>query len=114
MNVYKALRDWLMGSVYPPPEADPVLTIGRKGGVLDAFYGRALSSSWTDESAKIDEQALRSLARYGTSARVQQMPKNKPLIEISNADLVMEMLRRGFVVMKCPEPGVMPEALKDG
>lgn len=40
-----------------------------------------------------------------------KMPDNPPLEEIATPELVMELIKRGFAVAKCPEPGQMPEAL---
>ena len=67
------------------------------------FRGRSLDSVWWDELAKMTQQVP-----------VKPIVAHKPLSEISNADLVMEMLKRGFAVMKLPEDGGPPTALRDG
>lgn len=42
----------------------------------------------------------------------QMIITHKPLAELATVDLVMEMLKRGFAVMKLPEDGGIPEVLK--
>ena len=66
------------------------------------FRGRDISDAWWEEQ----------LALMQVPSRIVRLPDNKPLDEIDNATLVMEMIKRGFAVMKLPENGEPPEALK--
>jgi hypothetical protein len=71
---------------------------------------------YADDLAALDE-----LKRKVHRDMMQQLPQprpivmkdpNRPLSEISNAELVMEMLKRGYACMKLPEDGSLPQALK--
>lgn len=59
--------------------------------------------------SEIDEH-LRDAVLYGRGAL--QARVEPPLKKFSNAELVMEMLERGFAVMKLPADGGPPETLR--
>jgi len=61
---------------------------------------------WTDELSKISPQALEK-ARQAINGRTtlhRPTPPVKTLAEYSDAELIMEMIGRGFAAMKIPEP----------
>lgn len=66
------------------------------------LHGRKIEQTWIDEISKMTRHIP-----------VKPIIAHKPLAEISNADLVMEMLKRGFAVMKLPDDGGPPTALRD-
>lgn len=69
------------------------------------------------KSPEIEEldQHLEDAVRYGLGAgRVQHRPAPTTLDTFKTPELVMEMLKRGFAVMKLPEGGGPPETLRDG
>lgn len=59
--------------------------------------------------SEIDEH-LRDAVLYGTSTL--QAKVEPPLKKFSNSELIMEMLERGFAVMKLPADGGPPETLR--
>jgi hypothetical protein len=58
------------------------------------------------------DEILQALTQVKAQPRVKT--SEEKLAEFSDTELIMEMLRRGYAVLKCPEPGQPPEALKDG
>lgn len=112
---YRAMRDKLMGSAVTHGTGACISGFGRptaqtasapKVEPLRAgdppFHGVDLNQRWFEEYVKA----------------VQTPPKpmvvHKPLEDIDNATLVMEMIKRGFAVMKLPADGGPPTALRDG
>lgn len=69
------------------------------------------------ESEKLRSQLMRDYTAYH-QLQSQVSPitamRDKPLTAFTDAELIMDMLRRGYAVLKCPEPGEPPETLKDG
>lgn len=66
--------------------------------------------------AKSDEDHWADAMKYfndALQARIShKVPQINPALdEYKDAELVMEMIRRGYAVLKCPEPGVPPETL---
>lgn len=60
----------------------------------------------------LDEHARDALA-YGLAASRLHRPRSeKTLADFSDADLVMEMIRRGYAAMKLPADGGPPETLR--
>lgn len=70
-----------------------------------------ISKVWIDEAGKLDQHAIDALkyAMQPPPVIVKQDVK-----EISDADMVMEMIRRGYAVMKLPADGGPPESLRNG
>lgn len=65
-----------------------------------------------EELAGVDQHILDAL-KYGFGASQTQVAPETPAIEKhTNAEMVMEMLRRGFAVMKLPEDGGPPEVFR--
>lgn len=63
-----------------------------------------------DEAGSIDQHMIDAL-KYGMGAKMQVL--EKPLTEYHDVDMIMEMLRRGYAVMKLPADGKPPEVLRD-
>lgn len=74
--------------------------------VVERIQGRELTFIGFDESSHIGDALL-----YGQSASRMHRPAEEQLAKFSNAELVMEMLKRGYAVMKCPD-GQPPETLR--
>lgn len=65
-----------------------------------------------DEMGSIDQHLLDAL-KYGIGASQTRVAPETPAIEKhTNAEMVMEMLRRGFAVMKLPDDGGPPEVFR--
>ncbi len=60
----------------------------------------------------VTDDHIRDAILYGRGARVQYSPPT--LEKFSNAELIHEMLERGFAVMKLPAAGGPPETLRNG
>jgi len=59
------------------------------------------------------DKHLSDAAIYGLSAaRIYRAPVEPPLKTFSNAQLIHEMLERGFAVMKLPSDGGPPESIR--
>lgn len=61
------------------------------------------------------DQHIRDAIVYGVGAKLQHVPPTvqvKHLSDYTDAEMVMDMLRRGFAVMRLPEDGGPPEALR--
>ena len=70
---------------------------------------------WVDEAAKVGPEIMRKMLEDQWSTTTsQRVPAkvHKALDEYTDADLIMEMIRRGYAAMKLPESGGPPEALK--
>jgi hypothetical protein len=61
-----------------------------------------------DEASHIDDALV-----YGRMG-AKMTGAVKALSEHSDAALIMELLSRGYACMKCPEPGMPPEVLRNG
>lgn len=64
---------------------------------------------WIDE-ASIFKQDILDAAIYGQSA--SHVRREKTLADFGDAELVMEMIRRGYAAMKLPADGGPPEVLR--
>lgn len=51
-------------------------------------------------------------AMQHATASVAPTPLPRPLGQYTNSELVMEMIRRGYAVMKLPKDGGPPETLR--
>lgn len=67
------------------------------------------SRFWVDELGNIDDHMLDAL-KYGAS--VQQLTRPKSLADYPDVEMVMDMLRRGYAVMKLPKDGGPPEVFR--
>lgn len=68
--------------------------------------------SWIDEAKDIDQHVMdalryKNLGGAGTTVRAE-----KTLADFKDAELVMEMIRRGYAAMKLPSDGGPPEVLR--
>jgi hypothetical protein len=94
--------DRLLDRMIPPPDQE-----------LAAIQGQAATMIGWDESSKLTLERMKLIAeRMNHSVAPKPIVQTKILSDYSNADLVMEMIRRGFAVMKLPEGGGPPEALR--
>ena len=75
------------------------------------FAGQEARVLAIDESTHILDALTYSTYTARTTGRNFQWPKAKTLEEYPAHELIMEMLRRGYAVMKAPEGG-RPETLK--
>lgn len=81
---------------------------------------RALNPSitqvWVDEVSHVDLEGFRYALEEQAKSRLsrQTIPAKitKPIDEWTDAELIMEMIRRGYAAMKLPEAGGPPEVLK--
>lgn len=87
-RLYKSLKDRLVGGDVPV----------KIQGLDATFLG-------FDESHVIDALA------YGQAQARVTRPSHKPLTDYSDAELVMEMIRRGYAAMKLPADGGPPKVL---
>lgn len=86
------------------------------------LYGQAASRihrPGTAQAAPIIKHisAEDMLKRWAVPPMTPPMPMIPPMPDVktfSNAELIHEMLERGFAVMKLPAAGGPPEVLKDG
>lgn len=62
---------------------------------------------WSDDLAEqVRAQAVAAQIKAVTTGRARSLP------DYSDAEMVMDMIRRGYAVMKLPEGGGPPEVLK--
>lgn len=62
---------------------------------------------WSDDLAEqARAQAVAAQVKAATAVRARSLP------DFSDAEMVMDMIRRGYAVMKLPEGGGPPEVLK--
>lgn len=66
-----------------------------------AFKGHGISHTYFDELQKIGRE---DWAEARTRIH-RQVPREKTLADFNDAELVMEMIRRGYAAMKLPEQG---------
>jgi hypothetical protein len=79
----------------------------------EMFQGLEVTHVAYDEAHILDAIAYGTATGRMTGSNFgQSIPRPKTLKDYSNADLVMEMLERGFAVVKTPAPGQFPEVLK--
>lgn len=72
-------------------------------------YGSKIRNSEEDADAEFRKQ-LNDAVRYGTSTA--KTVRVKGPADFSDAEMVMDMIRRGYAVMKLPADGGPPEALR--
>ncbi len=70
------------------------------------------SAIWLDEAAEIDPHAARQLAEKFRASYGQIHKKPTTAADLSTPEMIMELLGRGYAVMKLPETGGFPEAMK--
>lgn len=56
---------------------------------------------------------LKDVAIYGQAATIQRAPVQTSLSSYTDAELIMDMIRRGYAVMKLPEGGGPPDVLRE-
>lgn len=71
-----------------------------------------ISKVWIDEAGNLKQHQIDAL-KYAMQPPPPVIVK-QDVKEISDADMVMEMIRRGYAVMKLPADGGPPESLRDG
>lgn len=103
------------------PKTDPALIerIAKAAGIQ--AEKAQMSQIWVDELAPVDQSSdwhkdmfidsYRSQNRMSGSNRAATA-KTPSIADFSNAEMVMDMLRRGYAVMKLPEDGGPPEVLR--
>lgn len=72
------------------------------------------SPNWLDEIRDPAYQDMVDAMKYGVSAASQTSYRraDKTLADFGDAELVMEMIRRGYAAMKLPADGGPPEVLR--
>lgn len=86
--------------------------------MLGATHQVRIGEPWKEalekeqRAAEAQMKYLQAMQATQATAAKQMQVKTKTLDDFGTADLVMEMLKRGFAVMKMPEDGSLPETLK--
>lgn len=77
----------------------------------------SITQVWVDEVSHVDQEGFRYALEEQAKSRLarQTVPAKitKPIDEWTDAELIMEMIRRGYAAMKLPEAGGPPEVLKN-
>lgn len=74
----------------------------------EKFKGVDLTHIWIDEASHITDAV-----KYGQIPPDLIRTESKKLSDYSDADLIMEMISRGYAAMKLPRDGGPPKVLRD-
>lgn len=89
-----------------PPYATSLAQMGGRQ------QGKTAAQLLEEDESFMAKHQIDALKYAMQGAMTQQVPKKPDIRTVSDAEMVMEMIRRGFAVMKLPEDGGPPEALR--
>ncbi len=96
-------------------EASRGVNVNTFGSPPKPINGIEVNRVFADESGNLVQHqidAMTYLADIQVQSRLHRTSTQKTLSDFSDADLVMEMIKRGYAAMKLPKDGGPPETLR--
>lgn len=82
--------------------------IGQQAPPIEEVQGLKLTSMGSD----VYDHLADALAYQQAAARTYRVRTTKTVTDFSDAELIMELIRRGYAAMKLPSDGGPPEVLR--